>query len=236
MDRRWKVASQAAPFSPTPDHPGVSQTETPVDDATFAIWQDPSSYNPYFHGPPYLPGMKVRLDKTASGRTLVATAAKMAHGIGYGLPTVLVFLKALTIIHQSHHWLTYGESYYADHLLFERLYDETVAEVDQVAEKAVGTGCPLDKMHPGMQSCVVAHIVKKYCGDGETSGEGENPTAYLESSLLAEGQFLACVKQVVEVMKANGELTRGVDNMLAGIEDKHESHIYLLKQRLTPRS
>ena len=233
MDSRWKTASQATPFAPIPDHPGVSASGTPPGDATFAIWQDPSSYNPFFHGPPYLPGMKVRMDRQASERTLVAAAGKMAKGQGYVLPTVLVFLKALVNIHQSHHWLTFGETYYADHLLFERLYDQTIEDIDGVAEKAIGTGCPLDTMHPGLQARIVSHIVEKYCGDGVTSSEGGNPKAYLEISLQAETQFMTCLAEIARVMKEKGDLTRGVDNMLAGIEDKHEGHLYLLKQRLT---
>ena len=35
----------------------------------------------------------------------------------------------------------------------------------------------------------------------------------------------------VDDLKEMGLLTRGLDNMIAGIEDKHESHVYLLKQR-----
>jgi DNA-binding ferritin-like protein len=232
MHPRWKISAQDPSFVPAPDHPGVSNLGTPPDDATSVIWQDPSSYNPFFHGPPYLPGMKVRMDKQASQRILVAAAVKMSNGIGYGLPTVLVFLKALAAIHQSHHWLTYGETYYADHLLFERLYNETFEEIDGVAEKAVGTGAPLDKLHPGLQAGVVAYIVKKYCGDGINYGSGENPKSYLEVSLLAETQFIECMAEVAKVMKEKGELSRGVDNMMAGIEDKHESHLYLLRQRL----
>lgn len=232
MDTRWKVSSQDPSFYPAPDHPGVSNLGTPPDDATSVIWQNPSAYNPFFHGPPYLPGMKVRMDKQASQRVLVAAAGKMANGLGYGLPTVLVFLRALADIHQSHHWLTYGDTYYADHLLFQRLYEETSEEIDGVAEKAVGTGSPLDKMHPGLQASVIAYIVKKYCGDGVVSGEVENPKSYLEVSLLAETQFVECMSEVARVMKEKGELSRGVDNMMAGIEDKHESHLYLLRQRL----
>ena len=234
MDPRWKTAAQSEPFAPLPDHPGVSSTGTPPDDAPFVIWQDPSSYNPFFHGPPYLPGMKVRMDKTASQKTLVTAAAKLAAGCNFGLPAALVFLRALAIIHQSHHWLTYGESYYADHLLFQRLYEETVEEVDTVAEKAVGIGCPTDKIHPGVQTKLIAHIVEHFCGNGVTEGERQNAKSYLETSLSAETNCLACLAQISATMKAKGELSRGVDNMLAGIEDKHESHIYLLKQRLTP--
>ena len=219
-------------FRPSPDHPGVSPTDTPPDDATFVIWQDPSSYNPFFHGPPYLPGMKVRLDKSASVKTHTI-AAKLAHGEGLGLPTALVFVRALAQIHQGHHWLTYGETYYADHLLFERLYNETAEEADQIAEKAVGLGCPKDKLHPGLQASLIAKTVHMFCGNGVDVGEGENPASYAETSLKAETNFISCLAAIAAEMKNHGELTRGADNLIAGIEDKHESHVYLLNQRLT---
>lgn len=220
------------PFRPNQDHPGVSSTQTPPDDATFVIWQDPSSYNPFFHGPPYLPGMKVRLDKSASMKTAHTVAAKLAHGEGLGLPTALVFVRALAQIHQGHHWLTQGESYYADHLLFERLYNETAEEADQIAEKAVGVGCPQDKLHPGLQASLIAKTVHMFCGDGLTQQE-INPHIFMESSLKAEEHFIASLAAIAAEMKNQGDLTRGTDNLLAGIEDKHESHVYLLKQRLT---
>lgn len=220
------------PFRPNQDHPGVSSTHTPPDDATFVIWQDPSSYNPFFHGPPYLPGMKVRLDKSASMKTAHTIAAKLAHGEGLGLPTALVFVRALAQIHQGHHWLTHGEAYYADHLLFERLYNETAEEADQIAEKAVGVGCPQDKLHPGLQASLIAKTVHMFCGDGLTQQE-INPHIFMESSLKAEEHFIASLAAIAAEMKNHGELTRGTDNLLAGIEDKHESHVYLLKQRLT---
>ncbi len=220
-------------FRPNPDHPGVSQTTTPPDDATFVIWQDPSSYNPFFHGPPYLPGMKVRLDKKASMKTSRTIATKLAHGEGLGLPTALVFVRALAMIHQGHHWLTHGDTYYADHLLFERLYNETAEEIDQIAEKAVGLGCPKDKIHPSLQSSLIAKTVHMFCGDGVNTSEASNPRVYAEISLKAEEHFIASLAAIAAEMKNHGELTRGADNLLAGIEDKHESHVYLLKQRLT---
>jgi len=218
-------------FRPNPEHPGVSPTNTPPDDATFVIWQDPSSYNPFFHGPPYLPGMKVRMDKSASMKTAHTIASKLAHGEGLGLPTALVFVRALAQIHQGHHWLTYGDTYYADHLLFERLYNETAEEADQIAEKAVGLGCPKDKLHPGLQASLIAKTVHMFCGDGLAQQE-INPHVFMESSLKAEEHFISSLAAIAAEMKNHGELTRGADNLLAGVEDKHESHVYLLKQRL----
>jgi DNA-binding ferritin-like protein len=229
----WKkTANQEGPFAPGPDHPGVSPSDTPLDDATHVIWQDPTAYNPFFHGPPYLPGMHVRLDKKASVQDLRTFVARMAAQEGHGLPSLLALLRALTVIHQSHHWLTYGPTYYSDHLLFERLYNETVGEVDQVAEKAVGIGCPKTLIHPGVQASAVSVLVSKFCGGGVYTGEGENPQSYVGSSLQAEQYFLASAKRVADTMKGLGELSRGTDNLIAGIEDLHEGHVYLLSQRL----
>jgi DNA-binding ferritin-like protein len=176
--------------------------------------------------------MKVRLDKSASMKTAHTIASKLAHGEGNGLPTALVFVRALAMIHQGHHWLTHGEAYYADHLLFERLYNETAEEADQIAEKAVGIGCPQNKLHPGLQASLIAKTVHMFCGDGLAQQE-INPQVFMESSLKAEEHFIASLAAIAAEMKEHGELTRGTDNLLAGIEDKHESHVYLLKQRLT---
>jgi hypothetical protein len=225
----WKTRlAQAYPFAPQPYHPGVSPSGTPPDDATHVIWQDPSSYNPFFHGPPYLPGMEVHMNKAASSRSIVA---KVVSAAGPDLSSVLVFLRSLAFIHQSHHWLTFGGDYYGDHLLFERLYNQTTEEIDQIAEKAVGVGAPIQKLHPGLQASLVAQVVASFCGNGVTSGEADDPSSYVMTSLAAERHFIDCMKQIAEGLKATGTLSRGVDNLLAGIEDKHEGHIYLLGQR-----
>lgn len=217
----WKKS--ASEMAPAPTYPGVTALPAPPDDATKVIWHDPSSYNPYFHGPPYLPGMHVRMDQKA--------ASKQANSGLEGLPAALIMLRALSAIHQAHHWLTYGEAYYADHLLFERLYNETEEEIDQVAEKALGLGTNRSFLHPGFQTAHVSKWVQTFCGNGWTEGEGENPTTYVQTSLKAETWFLGQMKKIAETMKAMGSLSRGADNLLAGIEDKHEGHVYLLTQR-----
>jgi hypothetical protein len=218
----WKSA-QAYPFAPDPLHPGVSPMTTPVGDATHVIWQDPTSYNPFFHGPPYLPGMKVRVDKTASE----GDSRSMLVAIN-GLVSVLVFLRSLSLIHQSHHWLTSGENYYSDHLLFERLYNQTQEEIDKVGEKAVGAG-DLKYIYPGPQSLLISQVVGSLCN-------GSKPGAFVEVSVEAERRFILHLRYIMKQMEAKGFLTKGIDNLLAGIEDTHEGHLYLLDQRMKRNS
>jgi hypothetical protein len=47
--------------------------------------------------------------------------------------------------------------------------------------------------------------------------------------------FLKVAAYLAECLKECGLMTRGLDNLLAGIEDKHESNVYLLKQRILPQ-
>jgi hypothetical protein len=59
------------------------------------------------------------------------------------------------------------------------------------------------------------------------------PTQLAERSLAAEVLFLNMCALAAASLKAKGQLSRGLDNLLAGIEDKAEGRIYLLRQRLS---
>jgi hypothetical protein len=61
------------------------------------------------------------------------------------------------------------------------------------------------------------------------------PTELARRSYQAEMNFLKVASHLVEHMKESGTLTRGLDNLIAGIEDKHEGNVYLLKQRILPQ-
>lgn len=142
------------------------------------------------------------------------------------LSVVLVELRFLYMVHQTHHWVAKGDSYYGDHLLFQRLYEGIAGEIDQVAEKAVGLG---DETNVNMV-LQVSQLQKLSQGYGSSSTV---PMAneLAKRSLRLEKDFLLVMDQLASQMREQGVLTRGVDNLLAGIEDAHEGHVYLLKQR-----
>lgn len=150
-------------------------------------------------------------------------------GIPYSqLSVVLVHLKYLAALHQNNHWTAMGDPYYGDHLLFQRLYECSVAEVDTVAEKAIGLGCTsnvdLHLMH--------SQLVKLITGDQGASTIPQS-SDLAKKSLMAELNFLKVVKQVIVSLEETGLMTPGLSNMLEGIGDKHEGHVYLLKQRVS---
>lgn len=196
------------------------------DDQIQAVWFDPTVYDAVRHGPPYLPEA-VGL-KTASNE--LAGMYVTAHGSGPAswLAAILVMLKASSQIHQAHHWQTNGPSFFGDHLLFERLYNDSLPFIDQVAERAVGMadGSVVD---PVKQASMVAHCVSVLHGGVE--GEGADRMAAV--SLNAEHQLLDATKLAKQTLEQMGSLSEGTDNLLQGMADKHEEFVYLLKQRVT---
>jgi len=143
------------------------------------------------------------------------------------LSVIVVNLRYLAIVHQTHHWTAKGDPFYGDHLLFERLYNTVNDEIDEVAEKAVGLG-GIDNVSIALTGVQLA----KLCSDHEVEFSMPNANSLARRSLAAEVEFLRVVGACVESLEGSGLLTRGVDNMLAGIQDTHENNVYLLKQRV----
>lgn len=143
------------------------------------------------------------------------------------LSILLSSLRALAFTHQMSHWTAAGDPFYGDHLLFERLYNDIVPEIDTVAEKTVGMGGAV-MLHPLQQVRHEALLVEAMC-----SPATKMPTAVelAQRSYTAEMHFMGMLDALVDRMKDNGCWTIGVENMIGEIADKHEGHIYLLKQR-----
>lgn len=142
----------------------------------------------------------------------------------YGeLAVVLAHLRALAMIHQTNHWIASGDASYSDHQLFQHLYESTLEEIDEVAERAVGLSGP-DCVDLMLQVRQLESFINDMC---DASQDVEPHTSY-----SAEMCILMCLKSASDSLREKGQLTRGLDNLLQGIEDKHEQNVYLLKQRL----
>ena len=137
------------------------------------------------------------------------------------LGVFLGYLQGLAMIHQAHHWQTMGTNYYADHLLFQRLYEETSPEIDVVAEKLVGASGGVQMTNYFSQM----HHMKTFM----LAISHRQPLA--TESLLAEVSLVLCGELVMDRLQQKGILTRGIEQALGNVLDKHESHIYLLQQR-----
>lgn len=137
------------------------------------------------------------------------------------LARTLAIMKALHWNHWTTHWQVMGNSYYGDHLLFQRFYTGLVDEIDGLAEKLVqmfGT----DVVNNGPQSAWTAHILSEW--------EKESDLYY--RAIHAEQLLQDSLKSAYEIMKNEGGMTLGLDDFLMATANAHETNLYLLGQRV----
>lgn len=152
----------------------------------------------------------------------------MSDKLGLMLSGATAAARALGIVLQTCHWQASGDAFYGNHLLFERLYNDVIGEIDSLGEKSVG-----------MSDEMSVDIVSQYEGIGAflkklLSPRSDVPSSVdlLETALHAEKMFLGWLRMSIQVLEEDGTLTPGVENLLGGIADKHEEHVYLLQQVL----
>lgn len=178
------------------------------------------------HGPPYLPS-KLSSEQRAELKPLLKLAADydtqplLEEPCWSPLSVLLGYLQAISLLHQTAHWNTSGETSYGDHLLFQRLYEESQEFIDQVAERAVGSGSV-----SGINATAHAGLMAKCL-----KGLQWNGLDRIAVSLKAELSCLKLIPLVISKLGQEGRLTPGISNLLEGLADRHETFVYLLQQR-----
>jgi len=201
--------------------------------ASHAIWQDPSTYDPMLHGPPFLRTMggMVRQAATKKTATILDGLLGEVEDPSNWLSVTIAFLRSCSIVHQTHHWQTRGASYYGDHLLFERLYNDSQGMIDTLAEKSIAF-----RQHPVVdpirQVALIGKMVNHIYESQTTSGAESYPSVSLRAELL----LLVLLKMVYKRLEGKECLTMGLDNLLQDMADKHEQFVYLLQQRVVSSS
>lgn len=131
-------------------------------------------------------------------------------------------LKAISLVHQHSHWTTRGISFYGNHLLFERLYNSALKDVDLAAEKFIGL-FGSECLDYDLQTDLLHKVLLKY-----KNLEG-SPA---EMSLAIEKDFLKFSHDAYNCFEKEGKLSLGLDDMVMAIASQREESVYLLKQTL----
>ena len=131
-------------------------------------------------------------------------------------------LKAMALIHQQSHWTTRGESFYGDHLLFEKLYNSALEDLDLAAEKFIGL-FGLECLNYELQVKFLSDVLSRY---KKLSGSP------LELSLAIEKDFIKFSKDAYDCFEKEQTMTLGLDDMIMSISSNREKSLYLLKQAL----
>ena len=138
-------------------------------------------------------------------------------------------LRALSMLHHTHHWQTQGSQFYGDHLLYQKLYEMADGQLDMVGEKAVGLGSP-ELVMPKHS----LENMRRYIKAVEDTDIMDAPSLKMaKRSLLAEKSFITAGELLMKQLESKGLLTRGVEQLLGTILDQHEANVYLLKQRVS---
>jgi DNA-binding ferritin-like protein len=132
-------------------------------------------------------------------------------------------LKAISLIHQHNHWTTHGEMFYAEHLLFERLYKSSIEDLDLAAEKFIGLFGD-EALNYKFQTELLSKVLSKY-----NNLEGDP----VEMSLAVEKDFIKFSDDAYKCFDEQGELSLGLDDMIMSIASKREEAVYLLQQTLS---
>lgn len=132
-------------------------------------------------------------------------------------------LKAMALIHQHNHWTTNGEMFYAEHLLFERLYNSVLEDLDLAAEKYIGLFGD-EALDYKLQTELLSKVLLNY-----NKLEGSP----VEMSLAVEKDFIKFSNDAYECFDEQGELSLGLDDMIMSIASNREEAAYLLQQSLS---
>lgn len=132
-------------------------------------------------------------------------------------------LQAIALIHKHSHWTTKGIPFYGDHLLFDRLYDSTLKDLDAAAEKFIGV-LGDECLDYETQIDLLGKVMSKY-----NNVVGVAPA---QASLACENDFLKFSQAAYDSFEADGALTLGMDDMIMAIASNHEESVYLLKQKI----
>jgi len=140
-----------------------------------------------------------------------------------GLAAFLAATEGMQVIHHAHHWQTKGENFYGDHLLYQRLYEAILGEIDLIGEKLIGVSQDVSLTNYFNSVKAMEVFLKAVT-------HSDQP--YVVVSHDAEIAYVRLGGELMDKLEQAGLLTRGLEQMLGNILDKHEEHIYLLEQRV----
>lgn len=207
-------------------------------DSTYATWHDPSTYDPLTMGPPYLPTPKAPKPVQAKVAQMGLYRNPSGEGATFSfrvetppsrpVGSLVASLRALSFLHQTHHWQTSGPNFYSDHKLLDQIYSETVDLVDPFAEKLVGL-LGAEEVDLTMQFNCMGDFLSELAQSAKPQPSADDRMA---QSLRGIQNYLKLMQEVYTQLKGTEKLTPGLDNLLQGVADKMEGFAYLLQQRL----
>lgn len=143
---------------------------------------------------------------------------------GAPLLNLLAAFRGAYEVQRNSHWRASGNDAYGNHLLLQRIYEDTSKNVDNLAERYVGLfGASGGAVNAGIEGTKHLDQVNAFAKDF---------TRYdpMTSAWLASSELNRLLKETYEEMKYSGDMTPGLDDLLLSIASNVEEHLYLLQQ------
>lgn len=143
------------------------------------------------------------------------------------LSVYLVYLRFVRDVAHQAHWLAKSSSFVGDHDLLNEIYTESCKHFDSVGERVIMWSNDPRSVDLKLQLTQSYKLIQK-----NASSLVDVNSDVMGQVMSAEKKFLFASDILVKRLKESGLLSRGVDNLLAGIEDTHEQFVYKLGRRL----
>ncbi|MDP3910848.1 MAG: ferritin-like domain-containing protein [Gemmatimonadales bacterium] len=140
------------------------------------------------------------------------------------LKELLAALRAAYLTYRTAHWQASGDAYYGDHLMLQRIYEESEKHIDQVGERVVG--------YYGASAVDLADQTERVADWSTRFARERDP---VRASLVAAEEVRDLLTQTYDMLESQGQLTLGLDDLLMSISNDKDSHVYLLQQALSGR-
>jgi len=134
-------------------------------------------------------------------------------------------LRFLYLMYQNCHWQCSGLSFYQDHLLFQRLYENVLEDIDSAAEKIVGV-FDSELINLNLQLNILSMLGEKFMIDPSA------PVNCFKTAIEAEEYFQKIASSLRKSLQEDDNLSLGVDDLLAAQSNSSEERLYLLKSSL----
>jgi len=161
------------------------------------------------------PHKKTEIKKSEIINTVIAKISKKENLDSF-FQNIIGHLSFLDTWYRSCHWISQGETYYADHQLFQRLYGVLGNEIDQLGEK----GIILSSEQAVDRLSIINYVLEK-----EKEVSSMSDLSMFDISIKLEEDLLNLIESNLS------KVSSGAQNLFEGIMDVHETHLYLLNQR-----
>jgi DNA-binding ferritin-like protein len=120
-------------------------------------------------------------------------------------------------LHQQNHW---NAESYEGHLLFERIYNESLGRADEAAERVIRLFGSV--AFSGQEMKLVL----------EWTPSSNDRVFLLKSSIVAERVFCEFANTLIEELEEADKMTLGLEDLIPAHTSMSETHLYLLQQTL----